>query len=583
MPLSNRSDRFGGRAPSCALAAAFFVFAAPVAVAQDRAYCNITGIESVRLVNAVQLTIRADGLMVPDIDSSDLFNTAAARAGEWDKMGKRVTEIPIGVRNARSQVGSISNVGIYPVSHVEVTVPPGSREGIGVDVRVVLYQPAMTREVRLAGDRWNFDPPNEQPPFISIEQSQDRRSIVVIITSDRRTPAPEQRRKPADPDKRTLEVKAENGFVTVYALDADLRDLVRDLSRATGVNVTVAADLERTVSLSLDSVKLEEALECIAMTYGASLDAVGASIYLADGGVGDLSAYHGSDFADIPLRHIGPLAARNSLPDVLLGYVHADVGRNALTVAGPRALVEKVRRDVAVLDVPPPMVEIIASAVEFGEGSDLSAIVEGGLRWPGGSLDIGVTSGDIAYSSLGIGESDLHASLRALVQKGRARLRSETRATALNGRTARLFVGKEQRLATQYFDFWSDNFETRILTLSVGTSLDVTPRAAGGGYVTAEIRAEVSNITETERGTGNPTIAQRVTEATVRLTEGETLFIGGLDIAESTDALRSLFLGAGSYPPTRSRSSSRLGVFVTARSGTRSAGVPPATANGHGG
>ncbi len=547
------------------LAAAVLALACASAEAQERAYCHLTAIESARLVNAVQVTIRADGLLRPDINSQDLFNTDAARRGEWEKMGRRVSVIPIRLRNARTKVGSIANVGIYPVSHVEVSVPPDAPEGIGVDVRIVLYQPGITREVRLTGDRWNFDGGNDPPPYISIEQSQDRRSIVVIVTSDRRTPTPEQRRKPADPTGRVLEVAADRGGVSIYAVDADLRDLVRELNKATGVNLTVAADLERAVSVSLDSVRLEDAVECIAMAYGLSLDGVGSTMYLADGGVAELSAYHGSDFAEIPLRHVSALAARDSLPDVLLGYIRTDVGRNAITVAGPKAMVAKVRRDLAVLDRPTPMIEVSALAVEFESRSDLSALMEGRLNWQGGNLDFASAAGDISYSSLAGAGSDFEARLSALLQRGKARLRSQTRAAVLNGQTARLFVGQERRLATQYYDFWTEAFEARILTLSIGTALDVTPLIAGGGTVTATVRSEVSNITDTEPITGNPTVSQRVAEATVRLNDGQTLYIGGLDLIQDADRSRSLFAGMGSYPDTRDRRNTRLGVFVTAR------------------
>jgi type II secretory pathway component GspD/PulD (secretin) len=259
------------------------------------------------------------------------------------------------------------------------------------------------------------------------------------------------------------------------------------------------------------------------------------------------------------------MEARDSLPDVLLGYVHADPGRNALTVAGPRSLVEKVRRDVAVLDTPPTMVEVMATAVEFERRSDLTALIGGVLAWPGGVLDIAPGTGDVSYGSVAMSGSQVEASLAALAAQDKAHLRSATRSTVLNGRTARLFVGQERRLATQYYDFWSDAFEARIVTLKVGTVLEVTPRASGGGTVTADVRSEVSNISETDATTGNPTVSQRVAETTVRLNEGETLYIGGLDLDQDSDTRRSALLGLGSYPSASARSASVLGVFVSAR------------------
>lgn len=530
-----------------------------------RAYCNITSITSERLVNAVKVTIRADGLMDPDIQSRELFNVDAARMGAWQKLGKRVTEIPIRIRNARSQVGSIADVGVYPVSHVEVTVPPEALEGIGVDIRIKLYQPAITREIRLAHDRWNFSPEHEAPPFISIEQSQDRRAIVVIVTSDRRTPTPEQRRTPADPSSRTLEVSARDGFVSLYALGADLRDLVREMARATGVTIAAAAGLERSANLALDGVPLADALWCIARTYGASLEWSQGVWYLADGAVADPSAFQGSAIAEMPLRHVSAVAVRDSLPDVLLRHVHVDEGRNALTVAGPKTLVEKVAADVAKLDTPVPMVEIRATAVEIEDRSDMEALLTARITWPGGLYGLDPGAGDIVYSSLGLAGTDLQTALRALIEHRRARLRAETRTVVLNGRTARVFVGTRKQVVAQYFDFWINALDTRVLPISVGTSLEVTPWTSGAGTITARVRADASNIVQTEPRTGLPTVSQRVAETTVRLTDGETLYIGGLATDEDTRTQRGLLRSSLAYPRSRDAVAAHLAVFLTAR------------------
>lgn len=536
-----------------------------VAPAQTRAYCHITAIEKERLPNAVQLTIRADGLMATDVQSSHFFNTEASRAGQWERMGRRITEIPIRITNARSRVGSIANVGIYPVSHVEVTVPPDAPEGVGVNVNIVLYRSAVTREIRLPGDRWNFWGGNEPPPYISIEMGQDRRSVVVIVTSDRPTPTPERRRTPSDPEDRTLEVSASRGLVSIYALDADLRDLVRELSAVTGVSITAAADLERTVSMSLDSVALDDALDCIALTYGASVSRTGQTVHLADASIAAMADYRASEIAEIPLRHLSPEAIRNSLPDVLLGHVRINGGRNSITVSGSAAIIEKVREDVAKLDKPIPMIEVCATAVDFDDSEDLNAVIRGRLAWQGGLAAAGTDLGDITYSSIGPDTPDLQVLLSALIARGRARVRSEMRSVVLNGETARLFVGREQRIAAQFYDFWSEDLTTRIMTLSVGTSLEVTPWTAGKGSVTAAVRAEVSTIASRERGTGNPTVAQRMTDTTIRLSDGETLYIGGLDVDQQGGVDRSVLLGGIRIPRTRGASASRFGVFVTMR------------------
>ncbi len=533
-------------------------------VYMQRAYCNITAVESKRLTNAVQVTIKADGLMAPDIQSRDLFNVDAARMGRRDKMGKRITEIPIRIWNARSQVGSIANIGIYPVSHVEVTVPPEAVEGIGVHIRVVLYKPAMTREVRLPGDRWSFDATGESPPFISIEQSQDRRAIIILVTSDRRTLPPAPPRRVPDPARAVLQVTSERGLISIYARDIGIQDLMREIGRAAGVSITAAGTLDRSVSVSLDIAPLEEALRCIAMTCGASLVPRDGGYYLADSSISDTSAYYGSSFAEIPLRYITASAARDSLPDLLLAHVQVDPGRNSLTVVGSPEMVDKVRRDLEQLDQPVPAVEVTTTVAEFQTTSDLIQALGARFIWKGGTTSLADMS-DIVFSSVSATPQELALTLRALETRGRVHLRSQSRTVVLNGRTARLFLGRTKQIAAQYFDFWTNSLETRILTVRYGTTLEVTPWTSGRGVILTHMRSESSDVVETERVTGNPTLAQRSAETTVRLNEGETLFVGGLDMSQTDASNRALLGSSWSYPRGRAIRESRLAIFVTVR------------------
>lgn len=564
MDDSRRRLRGNIAAAIVAIAVGYASSAAAQGGGGERAYCNITAIETKRLANAVQIVIRADGLMDPDIQQSYFFNQDAARMGRWDKVGKRVSDIPILIRNARSQVGSIANVGVYPVSHVEVTVPPEAHEGIGVQVRVVLYRAGMTSEVRLGSDRWSMGLEGEKPPIIAMEQSQDRRSILITVTSDRRTPQPPQPRATADPAKTVLQVGAHEGIVTVYAVNADLKDIARELAQATGISITVAGALQRKVSMALDSVCVDEVLHCMALTCGGSLSKTAQGYYLADAVIREASAYYGSSFAEIPLRYVTADAARDSLPDVLLDHVQMDPQRNVLTVAGSADLIEKVRRDVEVLDKPVPMVEVTTTAAEFQSATDLSKAFGAALQWTGGTAVLD-DWGDLTYSSMSVGPDDLMLTLRAMESNGRVRIRSRGTTVVLNGRTARLFAGQSKQMTAQYFDFWYGTVETRILTVRSGTSVEVTPWTDGRGTVIATVHSEVSDVTDKDKATGNPTISQRMAETTVRLSDGQTLFIGGLEMAEQTSSQRSLLAGRLLYPRVRSERDSRLAVFVTTR------------------
>jgi len=555
------------RAPRGAILALLLIVAAwarAAAQTAERAYCNIVAVEHKALTNAVQVTIRADGLMAPDIQSRQFFNIDAARMGRWDKMGKRISVIPIRINNARSRVGSIVHVGVYPVSHVEVSVPPEAAEGIGVDIRIVLHKPAVTREIRLAHDRWNFQAQGENPPFISIEQSQDRRSIVVVVVSDRRVPEPPKRRALDATAPSALDVRLDRGKLTVYALNTSLRALLQAIGSAASRTIVVDPGLDRGVSLYLDHVDLDEALQTIRMAYGLSVEARGDTRLVTDAAAGVGRSFSGTAFASVPLQYISAKAARDSLPDFLLNHVQTDAERNALTVVGSPELVEKVRADLVALDKPIPLVEVRMALVEFSDSRAFETAVSGRLQWPGGSLEIR-NEGQVTFSSLGRSEVDFTSTLQSLTTASQARIRAETTTVVLSGRTARLFSGQRRQMPSQYFDFWRRRLETRILTLNYGTLVEVTPWTSGEGIVIAQVRAEVSNVTEVDRATGNPTLSRRSAESTVRLQDGETIMIGGLE--QEQDSRTGHALGLAGLLSRRDdiRSRPRLAVFLTAK------------------
>jgi len=120
-------------------------------------------------------------------------------------------------------------------------------------------------------------------------------------------------------------------------------------------------------------------------------------------------------------------------------------------------------------------------------------------------------------------------------------------------------------MPSQYFDFWRRRLETRILTLNYGTLVEVTPWTSGEGIVIAQVRAEVSNVTEVDRATGNPTLSRRSAESTVRLQDGETIMIGGLE--QEQDSRTGHALGLAGLLSRRDdiRSRPRLAVFLTAK------------------
>lgn len=551
--------------------AALLLLACGPAHAQ-RVYCNITSIESVRRGNAVQVTIRADGLMRVVADPGIFFDLEAAQKGQWDKLHRLIDTVPIWVTNARSQVGSFANVGVYPVSHVEASVPVGAQDGIGLALRVNLLTPGVVSLFKSGNENWETGG-NELPvPKISLEVSQDQRSIVILVTSDRRTQPPAVRRKAAPGDPHELEVTGGPERISVQALNGDLRELLARIGAAAGTTMLVDPGVDRQVSMRLDDAPVADALDAIAMAYGLALERRDGTVRVADGGSAGMAAYDVEALETVRVRHGSAVAIRNSLPEFLLRYIHANPAENALSVFGPPNLVRRLREDIGRLDKPVAQIEVTATTVEYNRSDDLEALPE--LRGLGafGDLAASPDAAGIRYTSLGALEADFSARLRALGSQGRVRIKSEPKAVVLSGKSASLFAGQQKYIKAITYNTFVNAYDTVLMPVEVGARLTVSATAGGGGSILLGVMPQVSNIVELDPATGAPTVATRIAGAQMRIQGGETLFIGGLDIAQDEPARTRIPL-LGDLPLigrlfTRHgarRAETRLGVFVTAR------------------
>lgn len=534
-------------------------------------YCNIIAVESQRLGNAVQVTIRADGLMRLNYNVETYYDSAAAQRGVADPR-KPVMEIPFRITNARSQVNSFTDVGVYPVSHVETSLPTDTPDGLGVDIKLVLFNRGVVRSLRIEGEEQDFSGIPYPGPTFSVRLTQDQRSLIILVTSDQRTLAPVQRLKPGEAQPSEMSVEVEGDSVTIYALNTDLRELMREFTRQTGIVVMVDPDLERVASMCLQEIPAEEALQAIANGYGLQLGRANGTWVLGEGGVGNVNTYLASAIEKIPLSYISAVSARNSLPEFLLKHLRVNASDNSLTVVGSPALVQKVRQDLSRIDRPLPHVRIEAIIVELSDAIDSEQLLRLMVKDAHQTMRVNIGTGDITYQKLGAARTDLQAQLRALEVQDKVRIRAIPFAIALNGQKARIFSGQHRYIKADYYDPGLNALFTRVLPVNVGISLEMSCWVGAEGFILANVAPEVTAVAEIDFATGLPTVSTRRAETTMLLRDGETLFIGGLKLRQRDSLthriplLGDLPLIGGLFRVKDSReSSTELALFVTPR------------------
>ncbi len=501
---------------------------------------NVTAIRVSKLPNATQIRIETDGTAQFGGDLADFIDFSTGFSP------KSTQTLRLRLPNARSRVPAFVPLDAYPVDGASVSqgrdtfanpyFGGGSNGSDELNVQVELRFAAPIRVTRFDPDPYggiNFDEVLG-PLGAQVELSNDRRAIVVTIITDRSDALATQRlnRSPRAARHSTLILGGhKNGRFRLEALHTSLKNVldgVGQLTKRAFLARPEVADLD--VSLVLPDTDVEELLLTLRAGYGLGLrDENGATVL----GRGD----EFFETRTLPLRNLQPDAARLLFPDFLLPFLRADRASNTLLVSQTAPLADKIALDLARLDAPRAQFDI---GVEAWEISDTRAVdqtlsLARSIGADSQTFDFGAGTAGVRVET---GQTNrLSFALNFLSQRGRARLVANPHVTALSGERGSLFLGQ-----TRYVQVIRNSFggqSAQALALQIGTTLGVTPRGDGlSGAILLDVAPRVSTVDEIEAGTGLPTLGIREASATVRIEDGETLILAGLDFALDAKAKR---------------------------------------------
>jgi len=308
---------------------------------------------------------------------------------------------------------------------------------------------------------------------------------------------------------------------------ANLAELLGNLGHESQTNIAVDDSVkDREVSLSLDGLNVDEALQAIASSCGLAMEKVGDTYSICDGNPTDLATYRLSKTESFRMRNIKAQEASGLLPTFLYSFLHVNEAQNAVVVTAAAQMLDKIRRDFEKIDLAPPQIMVEALAVEVASTGDLNASLSLLGINEGTTAKSDSATGDISYSTVGSLPADFQAKLSALVSSGKAEVKAAPRMAAVNGKYANLFIG-ETRFIKVEVNSYGGKYE-RIQGVDVGVKLNVRPWTGGNGEITVSLEPEVSNISEIDRVTRMPVLSTRRAMTTVRVKDGETIVIGGL-------------------------------------------------------
>lgn len=334
---------------------------------------------------------------------------------------------------------------------------------------------------------------------------------------------------------------AENARVSIYLPSmepAKLERYVADALRASGLTV------ERVGGVVVITREKEPELDVL--TYRPKYRAVSYLQGLAS------SAFPGVDFGGRravsnvpPMTHTGQPS--NVMP------ITGDVGSSALFDKGQQdILVARVRPEkrqaiqefLTAVDTESAEVVVRAVAYEVQKDERQGSAIDLVLSLLKGKLDIDI-KGSVtgADASISIKTGDFNAVISALDSDTRFRSLARPSVRVKSGSLARFAVGSDVpvlgAVVTQQVGQSVQSVEYR----SSGVLLDVTPQVRDE-RIELRLKQEFSTFVQTTTGVSNsPTLNKRSAETELSIQPGEVVFIGGLEMEETTNSRQSLPFG----------------------------------------
>lgn len=381
--------------------------------------------------------------------------------------------------------------------------------------------------------------------------------------------------KAGEVEKPPIEVTFKHGLVSIHAVEADCHRLLVRLAEETGLSLIVDDTVNSKVTVNLTALPPEEAVNAIALYTGLVVEKVGKSLVVSAGIPEKASSYLRSEIVSVPTKYVLADTAKSLLPQFLFPYVKVNESQNAVVLSAPPQALEKFRSDVAEFDIPACqiMLEILMVELTKSAAKELASTIEWSEPRHAGTLDTG--TGEITFQALADLTKEFSTTLKALTEKGEAKVHASPRIATVSGHAASIFVGIKQYLLSPIStggDYYGGkNF------IEAGVSLDMTPWTGGAAEgqeseIIVSLSPAITTLGAMDPTTKLPEKTTRQASTTVRVRAGQSIVIGGLMQHEVHEKRRGIpvlrelpLIGPAFESFSTTETDTELVVFVTPR------------------
>ena len=340
-----------------------------------------------------------------------------------------------------------------------------------------------------------------------------------------------------------INVKANNGLVSIVVRNASLKDVVAMIGETLKLNVVCAEDVSGTLSISLARIPLDEAFNAITAASGTTWTTHNRIIYVttlaAENNLAaevqgrvfkvfELDYVMATDIAPVVAGMLSP--AGQSFP-ITSAADENRKAREAIAVEDLGLSVKRVAARIAELDIPPRQVQIEVHVleVELSKDNRHGVNLQHAFDLSGHNLNINTTGFANAASPQAFFAQLTGPDMSGLIEWLQTTADTKTLAspniTVLNKQSASIQVGQQLgfRVTTTTETATTESVET----LDIGVLLEVTPQITRDNRILLHVRPEISSG-QVNPNTGLPEEEITELETDVMLQHGKGIVIGGL-------------------------------------------------------
>ena len=370
----------------------------------------------------------------------------------------------------------------------------------------------------------------------------------------------------------------EDSLVTIHAIDTNLPDLLSILAKESGFNIVTGPNVNSSelLTIHLDDVPINEAINLIVRAAGLSYEIVGNSILVAD--PGKLIEDVGIMPYVISLKYANAPDVAKLLSNITEQVTVDKTGNNLLVSASPKKISE-IEEVVAKVDLPATQIMLEAKLIEVGLSDDdklgidwaklsqLSLIFAetgqpidlgggnmSGSLIPGNSFSLqpnaegtgydvienlnpttmGQLPEEMYFQRLSSGNdfglsrqlTAFDVTLDFLLKNNKADILANSKVVTLNGHEATISMVD---VVPYILSSGGVGGQVQVQREEVGIKLHILPTVNKDGFITTKVTPEVSSIYDFIGPDRNiPWVKKRTSTTTIRVKDNETIVIAGL-------------------------------------------------------